>query len=668
MKPTFVVLTSPSSRIKSSLRQLSSRRAISLLRPFLFLLPFLLGSNPAFAQSCEIDRPIVFGGLDWDSSAFHTEVARIILEEGYGCETDVIPGSTLPLITGVVRGDIDVLMEIWRDNLVEPWEKALESGEAVDLGINFPDAVQGWYVPRYMIEGDAARGIEPVAPDLKSVFDLPRYAALFQDPEVPDKGRFYNCILGWQCELLNTAKLRAYGLDGHFTNFRPGASAALAAAIASSYQRGKPILSYYWGPTWVLGSYDLVRLEEPPYSEAAWRAFSEAPDTAPPTAYPDVEVAIGANSVFAEEAPQITAFLKAYETDNQLVSEALAFLQDNPDAEPRDAAQAFLQSRPDIWHAWVPASVATRVSGADRDAPSARSSFPEAWQYPIDAWVNETVTDFVESNADTFEAAGNQVLQLILWVEWLLLAMPWWLIIALAMIIGYHATANLVAPVAFAAVLAIVGVLGLWDLAMQTLALTFVSVLLSLVIGIPAGIVLANSTTVRRIALPVLDAMQTLPSFVYLVPALMLFGLGKIPAVFATIIYATPPLIRLTDLGIRLVADEFTEVAADLGAERWQRLVHIELPLALPNIMAGINQTIMMALSMVVIASMIGARGLGEQVLLGIQRLDVGQGLTAGIAIVALAVVFDRITQAYGRPDIKRPAPWNLLRRLRRDH
>jgi len=168
-------------------------------------------------------------------------------------------------------------------------------------------------------------------------------------------------------------------------------------------------------------------------------------------------------------------------------------------------------------------------------------------------------------------------------------------------------------------------------------------------IGLPAGIGLARSHRARIIARPILDAMQTLPSFVYLIPALMLFGLGKVPALFATLIYATPPLIRLTELGLRLVEDRFTEVAADLGATRWQRLWDIELPLALPNIMAGINQTIMMALSMVVIASMIGARGLGEEVLLGIQRLDVGRGLVAGLAIVLLAIVFDRITQAYGK-------------------
>jgi glycine betaine/proline transport system permease protein len=153
----------------------------------------------------------------------------------------------------------------------------------------------------------------------------------------------------------------------------------------------------------------------------------------------------------------------------------------------------------------------------------------------------------------------------------------------------------------------------------------------------------------RRVLLPVLDIMQTLPSFVYLIPVLMLFGLGKVPAILATIIYALPPLIRLTDLGIRHVDADVVEAARAFGTTRWQLLVNVQLPLARPSIMAGINQTTMMALSMVVIASMIGSRGLGEDVLAGIQTLDIGKGMQAGIAIVILAIVIDRISQGYGQ-------------------
>jgi glycine betaine/proline transport system permease protein len=163
------------------------------------------------------------------------------------------------------------------------------------------------------------------------------------------------------------------------------------------------------------------------------------------------------------------------------------------------------------------------------------------------------------------------------------------------------------------------------------------------------GILAAKSRIVRNITLPALDIMQTMPGFVYLIPVMMLFGLGKVPAVLATIIYAVPPLIRLTDLGIRQVNAEVVEAATAFGGSPRQILFGVELPLAVPTIMAGLNQTIMMALSMVVVASMIGARGLGEQVLNGIQTLDVGRGLEAGIGIVVLAVVLDRVTQGFGR-------------------
>lgn len=611
-------------------------------------LAFTLCASPdgrAAEATCEIDRPVMFGGLDWDSNAFNTEVARIILERGYGCETDVLPGSTLPLITGLGQGDIDVIMEVWRDNATEPWDAAVEAGNAVSLGTNFPDAVQGWFVPRYVIEGDAARGIEAMAPDLRSVSDLKEHWQLFRDPEVPTKGRFYNCILGWSCEEQSTRKLKGYGLDRFYTNFRPGTGAALAAAIASAHERGEPILAYYWGPTWVLGAYDLAMLEEPPYSEAAWEAFNADPEQNPPVAFPTVEVIVGANAQFVRDAPEISQFLRNYETSGQMVSEALAYLRANEGATARDAALQFIETRGDVWREWVSPEIAARVTG---ERETIAKSFPVTLEFPVEQWVNDAMKHFVAQYGDAFQAVSNMLLAVIVSLEALLNWLPWWILILTVAGIAFHASRKPVLPLTLAATLFLIGLLGLWDLAVQTLALMIVSVLVAVLIGLPAGIGMASSDLARRIMLPVLDAMQTLPSFVYLIPALMLFGLGKVPALFATVIYATPPLIRLVDLGLRNVDPRLVEVAADLGADAKCQLIDIKLPLALPSIMAGVNQTTMMALSMVVIASMIGARGLGEEVLLGIQRLDIGRGLVAGIAIVALAIVFDRITQAYG--------------------
>lgn len=276
--------------------------------------------------------------------------------------------------------------------------------------------------------------------------------------------------------------------------------------------------------------------------------------------------------------------------------------------------------------------------------------FPEQFEFDIADPINRGIDWLVTNYGDGFEAVSNALLAVVLFVEQLVRGVPWWVIVGLVGALAWHASRRLFVAAALAATMVLIGLLGLWDLAMQTLALMTVSVAICVLIGLPVGILLARHDRARAATLPVLDAMQTLPSFVYLVPALMLFGLGKVPALFATVIYATPPMIRLTDLGLRQVERAFVEVAADLGAGPRRRLIDIELPLARPSIMAGVNQTIMMALAMVVIASMIGARGLGEEVLLGIQRLDVGRGLTAGIAIVALAIVVDRITQAYGRP------------------
>ncbi|AKB36452.1 Glycine betaine ABC transport system, permease protein OpuAB [Methanosarcina siciliae C2J] len=187
--------------------------------------------------------------------------------------------------------------------------------------------------------------------------------------------------------------------------------------------------------------------------------------------------------------------------------------------------------------------------------------------------------------------------------------------------------------------------MGLWTLSMETLSLVLSSAFFALLIGVPVGIISAKNDILGHIVKPLLDFMQTMPSFVYLIPAIIFFKLGNVPGMIATVVFAMPPAIRLTNLGIRQVPKELTEVADAFGSTGWQKLSKVELPVALPTIMAGINQCIMLSLSMVVIAAMIGARGLGYQVLYGIQRLDIGMGFEAGLAIVIIAIFLDRITQ-----------------------
>jgi len=331
-----------------------------LLHGVLIAASLALAGSAAMAQRCEVDRKIVFAGLDWDSNAFHTAVAQRILRDGYGCQVDAIPGSTIPLINGMARGDIHIIMEVWKSNQPPSWTDGVASGKLVEVGVNFPDAVQGWFVPRYLVEGTNAP-----ARGLKSVADLPKFKSLFADPEEPAKGRFLNCPAGWQCEVFNSKKLAAYGLNDSFVNFRPGTGAALDAAVSSAVKRKRPVLFYYWGPTWLLGQLgsQLVMLQEPAYDAAVWQALSDAKtpaDVKAATAYPTVQVLIGARKDFLDQAPAIHQFLRRYRTSGQMVSEALAYMQDTKGSAD-DAARQFLKTRQDVWRAWVSAEVAAGV-------------------------------------------------------------------------------------------------------------------------------------------------------------------------------------------------------------------------------------------------------------------------------------------------------------------
>jgi glycine betaine/proline transport system permease protein len=268
---------------------------------------------------------------------------------------------------------------------------------------------------------------------------------------------------------------------------------------------------------------------------------------------------------------------------------------------------------------------------------------------PLKSGTNAFIDYLVVTHGDAFEAFSNSILTGLVSLEALLRGAPPLAVLAATGLIAYGASRRVLPSLALTGCLWLVGALGQWEQAMQTTAIIVVSVFLSVLIGLPLGILSAKSLLANRLVSPILDLMQTIPSFVYLIPAAMLFGLGKVPAILATVIYATPPLIRLTDLGLRQVDVSAVEASRVCGASEWQSIRHIQLPLALPSIMQGINQTTMMALAMVVIASMIGARGVGETVLLGLQRNDSGQGLVGGLVIVLLAIVIDRISQGYGR-------------------
>ena len=272
--------------------------------------------------------------------------------------------------------------------------------------------------------------------------------------------------------------------------------------------------------------------------------------------------------------------------------------------------------------------------------------FPEILNVHFGQYVEEFVLWLTRDYEFVFDAVKGGILKFMIFVSDGLTAIPWFLFAGLIVLAAWRLI-NLKSGIVFGVMLLLIGSFGYWEPMMTTLAIVLTSVIISLVLGIPIGILISYSKRGKRIAMPILDAMQTMPSFVYLIPAILLFGLGLVPAVFATTIYALPPVIRLTNLAIQTVSREMVEASHSFGASPWQTLVKVEIPQAMPTIMAGINQTTMMAMAMVVVSSMIGAKGLGLSVLTAINRIDIAMGVEAGVCIVFMAIIIDRLTQAF---------------------
>jgi len=278
-------------------------------------------------------------------------------------------------------------------------------------------------------------------------------------------------------------------------------------------------------------------------------------------------------------------------------------------------------------------------------------NWPKWLDFPLMPFLNKWFDILIVKYGIMFEGINFFLLGLYGKMKNFLVGLPWPILMVGIILLAYFASGRQMGTTIMVAFCVFfLGFLSprYWDKCIMTTCIVIIGLLLCLVFGIPIGIAMARNKKVRNALLPILDLMQTIPSFCYLIPGILLFGLGAVPAIFAIFVYAVPPLIRLTDLGIRLVDKEVIEAAEAFGASKKQKLWDVQLPLALPNIMQGINQCTMMALAMVVIASMIGTRGIGDEVLLGLQQLNVGMATEAGIAIVLLAIIFDRITQSYG--------------------
>lgn len=276
---------------------------------------------------------------------------------------------------------------------------------------------------------------------------------------------------------------------------------------------------------------------------------------------------------------------------------------------------------------------------------------------PFDEWTNSGINYLVENFREVFLVAKAPIDVVLKAIEAFLLYLNPYVVIFFFVLLAIQFATKKLALGTFISFL-IIGFVGAWEESMITLSLVITAVLFSIIIGLPVGIWSAKSNRADSIIRPILDAMQTTPAFVYLIPIVMLFGIGNVPGVIVTIIFALPPLIRLTNLGIRQVPEDLIEASRSFGASSSQMLFKVQIPVAMPTIMAGVNQTLMLALSMVVIASMIAVGGLGQMVLRGIGRLDVGLAAVGGLGIVLLAVILDRLTQSMGQVDKKNKTKW----------
>lgn len=323
----------------------------------LSILMFFTGCGSQTSSSdTDSDTPIkvVFGDPGWDSVKFHDAVAMFIGETAYNIDAEEVSGSTAITYSGLKSGDIDVYMETWSNNIAT-YDADIAAGTIKELSVNYDDNAQGFYVPRYVIEGDASRGIKASAPDLKTVADLAKYSDVFQDPDDPSKGRIYGAISGWEVDEVMRAKYEYYGLDSCYNYVDPGSDSALSAAIASAYEKGEPIVAYYWTPTWITGKYDLVLLEDNPYNADDYEKGA--------CACPSVRVTVCVNGDFDQEAPDFCDFLSNYHTSSDLTAEALAYINDN-DASYADAAKWFLKEHDDLLDEWLPADKAKLVREA----------------------------------------------------------------------------------------------------------------------------------------------------------------------------------------------------------------------------------------------------------------------------------------------------------------
>ncbi len=333
----------------------------------LILSAFFISAMSLVGTSANAACKVHLGDFDWDSANVHTAIVSYILKNGYGCEVEITKGSTTPIMAAHYDGQLDIITEVWRDNIVQMHEEAVTKGQIVELGVNTPSSTQGFYVDKATSDKY----------NLKTVEDMmkPEIAKLFADPEAPGKGRMTSCISGWTCYTINMVKHKVYGLDKFYTNFDPGSGGALDAAIAGGFKKGKPVFTYYWTPTGLMGKVDLVQLKEPAYDNACWTKMmlvvedikANGPDVYKDTcasAYVDMSLTKSATTKYANDPANkpIIDFIKKYSVPTAEVNKALGFYM-TADGDLEATAKNFLQGS-SAWTKWIPVDVAAKVKAS----------------------------------------------------------------------------------------------------------------------------------------------------------------------------------------------------------------------------------------------------------------------------------------------------------------
>ncbi|MCU6748238.1 MULTISPECIES: glycine betaine ABC transporter substrate-binding protein [Lachnospiraceae] len=613
------------------------KKILSLAVTSFLLTGTFFSSVPAIAANAadtKEKQKIVFADVGWDSVKLNNAIAGLIAEEVFGYTWEEMPGSTPITHEALMKNEIDVNMEEWTNN-IPTYQTDLDNGTFTELSVNFDDNYQGLYIPKYVAEA---------YPNLKTVQDLANYPELFPDPEDPSKGIIYGGIPGWEATEIMQKKIDAYGLDAYYNYLIPGSNAALDSTITSAWDNKEPFVAYYWEPTWLMGKYDLILLDDSPYDPATYHDGIGSS--------PAVTVTVAASNAFAQSNPEFCTFLSNYHTGSALISEGLAYMQNHDPDDHKAAAKWLLKQHPELIEEWLTPKQAELLNASLQKEAGSKTGADWLFHFPF---VYKPDTTSIDHGVRSFAVAAESVLNAIQNVlsglvnlfKWLLSHIPWFLLLFLVFLLGWKVRRRIQNGILYAVILSLVGIVGYWDEMILTLSIVLASVVIALLLGLPIGILISGSPKANRIIRPILDTMQTMPVFVYLIPALLLFGMGNASAVIATVIYAIVPVIRLTSLGIRQVDKEVVEAARSFGSTRWQTLFKVQIPQAIPTIMTGVNQTLMMAMAMVVTCSMIGARGLGMEVLNAVNRIEIGRGLIAGSCVVILAVVLDRLTQGW---------------------